>query len=84
MHTTLQRCPRSSVEQFGQIEAASVFIFAGAMRLGLIAGSAAAAVCGVADGCDEFLVVPGELMWGVVAQIEAARELLSEELVGSQ
>ena len=29
MHTTLQRCPRNSVEQLGQIEDASFFSFAG-------------------------------------------------------
>jgi hypothetical protein len=72
LQTTLQRCPRNSEEQLGQIEAASFFEFAGTRFAGKTV--AVSEVFGaVAELCDltvKFRVeVEVERMHRVVAQI---------------
>lgn len=63
MQTALQRCPRSSVEQLGQIEDASLFRFTAMPP----AAAGAAGVCVEAEELAFAIAV--ELMSGVVAQI---------------
>ncbi|HKM86777.1 MAG TPA: hypothetical protein VJW96_11255 [Terriglobales bacterium] len=63
MQTTLQRRPRNSVEQFGQIDAASFFGFAGTFA----AVSIAIGELVERDAIPEAFEF--ELMFGVVAQI---------------
>jgi hypothetical protein len=74
LQTTLQRCPRNSVEQLGQIEDASFFRFA-ATRFA--ATSAAVSTDLDADPeADEFRgEFAVELMSGVVAQIRSRKNM---------
>ncbi|MFY9659494.1 MAG: hypothetical protein WAJ97_02660 [Terriglobales bacterium] len=68
MQTTLQRHPRNSVEQLGQIEAASAFGFAGGFGGKPVVVVTATVVVEARDKIPvEFAV---ELISGVVAQIE--------------
>jgi hypothetical protein len=70
LQTTLQRCPRNSVEQLGQTEDASFFRFAGMTLPRIEFGGAGCAPTLRADGLrGEPLLGPVEIMFGVVAQV---------------
>ncbi len=79
MQTTLQRCPRNSVEQLGQIDDASLRRLAGAV----IAGNSVAEL-----SCPGGILEPDggldnggvELMSGFVAQIEVDENIVEESI----
>jgi hypothetical protein len=69
LQTTLQRCPLNSVEQLGQIEAASLFRFPGA-RFARTPAGVSSGLGAIAEP-DEFPVeLTVDLMSGVVAQMQ--------------
>jgi len=71
LQTTLQRCPRNSEEQLGQIVDASVLAFMARTGTGTPAVELADAT---ALGAAEEIGFPAESIYGVVAQIRSAEE----------
>ena len=71
MQTTLQRWPRNSEEQLGQIVDASVLVFMARTGTGKPTAELADAAAVGAAGEIGF---PGESIYGVVAQIRSAEE----------